>query len=81
MRTTVAYITKSNGAYLINWSSEEAIDRPTDEQYDCAASLATAKRVAVEGARSYGAVGAVRWIQHVPGVWMLDMREQDEDEE
>lgn len=74
-RQTAATVMRRLGAWLISWEHGDVGDiaGPVD-LYDCASSLATAKRVAVEDARRFGYEGAVRWSETVPGrVWTLEM--------
>jgi len=49
----VAYVTRRNGAWLVQYSGNAPTDWSEHEQFDCASSLAVAKRLAKEGARTY----------------------------
>ena len=71
-----AYIQRRNGAYLIHWVGEVAGDRPEDDNFDAAASLVVAKRLAVEGARANGYTGAIRWTAERTW-WALQMTEEE----
>jgi len=71
-RSPAAYVLNPNGAYLIHWVGDVAGDRAEDENFDAAAALKVAKRIAVEGARNNGFGGAVRWTKH-DGYWLLEM--------
>jgi len=78
-RSPAAYVLHANGAYLIHFVGDVAGDRAEDENFDVASSLTVAKRIAVEGARSNGFGGAIRWFDE--GYWKLEMTIIPEDED
>ena len=79
MRTPAAYIYRTNGAYLIHWVGDVAGGRTEDENFDAASALALAKHIAVEGARTNGFAGAIRWTRDRT-VWTLEMTVVEDDE-
>jgi hypothetical protein len=79
MRGTVAFVHKVNGAYLIQWCGEIAMDRSEEENFSAAGSLVRAKKVAVDGARAVGYGGAVRWLSK-KGYWELEMTDPEDDD-
>ncbi len=56
------FITRSNGAYLIQHVGELVQDLPDDLRFEAASSLRIAKRIAKEGAESFGYGPPFRWI-------------------
>ena len=74
-REPVGTVMRQNGAWLVSWDhgNNTAQDCPANELYTCASSLATAKRVCVEGAKAMGFTGAVRWTQRSDTWWELEM--------
>lgn len=52
MNEIIATVSKSHGAYLVSFDYHDNFqDSPAVELYDCASSLAVAKRLAKEGAK------------------------------
>lgn len=88
-RTPVARVQARHGAWMIWFTGDHPADWPADEQFDCASSLAMAKRLAKEGARGYAS--NFRWEKSVDyRAWTLlgverdwsedyDTREPDDD--
>lgn len=72
LREIVAYVMRSNGAWLVQFVGSLADDTPSDMQFDCASSLTVAKRVAREGAAVIGHEPAWRWSQDHTGRWTLE---------
>jgi hypothetical protein len=79
-RDIAASVSKRNGAYLVShdWGNDTR-DLPANELYEAAGSFPVAKRIAVEGARSLGYSGAVRWQEVTKGLWYLEMIVPSED--
>lgn len=65
----VCYVTRRNGAWLLNWVGERTVDMPDEDRYTAASNLRVAKREAKEGAIEMGYEPPWRWVaapyQHV----------------
>lgn len=70
-RVECATVTKRYGAWLVVLSGPE-LDVTPDELFDCASSLAVAKRRAREMAAAVGYLPAWRWSQDDLGRWRLE---------
>jgi hypothetical protein len=78
-RVTAAYVTRRNGAYLIEPTGPLMhVPGPDMTSADVASSLVLAKRVAVKMTTSMGYVGGALWEQSASNQWKLH-RGYDED--
>lgn len=74
-RLTVAHISHRNGAYLVSmYLTEETEDSTPDAMYDCAGSLAAAKRIARAMAEEFGYEPAWRWRETATHGWTLEAK-------
>jgi len=79
-RDTAAWVSKRNGCWFIQVTGEQAMDASPEELFDCASSLAAAKRIARKMAAEFGFAGAARWDEEQPGrLWVLEMTEVGEE--
>lgn len=67
-RMDAGAVIRRNGAYRITVSDPTG-DGTSDELYDCAGSLALAKRILREMIERRGFEGPVRWSHDTPGIW------------
>lgn len=79
IRQTVAYVSRSHGAYLIQLAGDIAQDRPDSDLWDCASSLVVAKRLAREGAEQIGYIKPFHWKKE-GNLLMLEAGYQEEEE-
>lgn len=70
----VAYVHRTNGAYLIGFAGPLTDDVTPYALYDAAGSLRRARQVARAGAESFGYVGPFRWVDG-PGYIVLTAHE------
>ena len=68
-RQPVVYVQRSHGAWLIHFVGTYPHDSPETDNFDAAASLRVAKRLAREGASTYAT--NLRW-REAPGGWVLE---------
>jgi hypothetical protein len=72
----VAYVTRRNGAWMVQFTGNAPSDWPENDQFDCASALHVAKRLAKEGARTYAT--HLKWEERDSvGGWVLLGLEQD----
>ncbi len=60
-------VMRRHGAWLVNVPDHSG-SRSTEDEWDCSASLADAKRIAREMAEDIGFEGRVRWEENDPGI-------------
>lgn len=77
-RETVGWVSRHHGAYLLSWGGPLSDDMPENEKYDCASSLALAKRLLRAGAIDMGYQGPLRWTRERDGLWSLEATYVDE---
>lgn len=75
------HVYRQNGAWLIDLFDPTGESTP-DATYSCAASITTAKRVAVKMAQELGFEGMHRWTRHnASGAWSLAFARYGRDDE
>lgn len=74
--TPVAYVQRSNGAWLVSASTTAAVDRPAHENFAAASGLARAKRVALELVEEDCSGSGHRWERRGE-TWVLWMKEAE----
>lgn len=78
-RSVAAHVYRRNGAYMIGLYEPLAVqgNAEADDLFDCASSLAGAKRASVAGAREIGWTGSPRWSGAGAPLWTLTLVEED----